>query len=67
MIPNINYEGHDWAVLSTWLTDDLVETYKKLANVATDEAETHRLRGRAQLLNLLLDFRNMAAADHPPL
>lgn len=65
--PIINYRGADWSLVEHWLEQELMDTYRKLANPETDAAETERLRGRAQFILLLLDLKNITAADLPPL
>lgn len=59
--PDLNYSGADWLRFEEWAAEALLDTYKKLASINIDEAETNRLRGRAALLTQLLDFRNIPA------
>lgn len=65
--PIINYRGADWSLVEHWLEQELMDTYRKLANPETDAAETERLRGRAQFINLLLDLKNQKPQDFLPL
>lgn len=66
-IPAINFQGRDWSLFQEWLEERLMETYQKLANPATDGAETDRLRGQAQLIAMLLDFKKPEPLEHEPL
>jgi hypothetical protein len=61
-IPSMNYHGADWASLATWLEEELLDTYKRLADPACSVADTERLRGRALFIGQLLDFPNAMAA-----
>lgn len=61
--PSLNYHGADWANLSAWLEQELLDTYKRLADPACSVADTERLRGRALFIGQLLDFPNDIAAQ----
>ena len=43
-----------WSVITDYLTDELMDTYKKLSNLATTPVETEQLRGKAAFINKLL-------------
>lgn len=60
--PNLNYRSSEWGSLKVWLEDELDTVYKRLANPACDEVQTHQLRGRASLLTQMLDFENIPSA-----
>lgn len=60
---NINFNGPDWTLFERWLAEDQYETYKRLANPKCSETETQQLRGRAMLIDYLLDLRNSAVED----
>ena len=59
---DINYQGSDWAIFTTWLLDQQQDTYKRLVSINNTEEETQRLRGRALFIEQLLDLRNNPAA-----
>lgn len=59
---NINFYGPDWALMEEWLAEELLTTYRRLANPSTGAAETEQLRGRALLISQLLDMPNNPAA-----
>lgn len=59
---NINFHGSDWAQIENWLAEELLNTYRRLANPASTAAETEQLRGRALLISQLLDLPNNPAA-----
>lgn len=59
---DINYQGSDWAIFTTWLLDQQQDTYKRLVSISNTEEETQRLRGRALFIEQLLDLRNNPAA-----
>lgn len=63
--PELNYVGNEWAALKVWLDEELETVYRRLANLTCTEAETQQLRGRASLLNQMLDFPNIVAAYRP--
>lgn len=65
--PALNYQGSDWSLFEEWLEGELMDCYKALANPATSEAETERLRGRAQFISLLLGFKNTELLGVQPL
>lgn len=65
--PAINYRGADWSLVEVWLEQELMDCYQKLANPATDAAETERQRGRAQFISLLLDLKNFEPENSLPL
>ena len=62
-VPAINFTGPDWTLFEQWLVERLMETYQNLANPATDGAATDRLRGQAQLITMLLDFKHTQPQD----
>ena len=43
-----------WAVVSAYLQDELMDTYKKLANIDTTPVVTEQLRGKATFIKKLL-------------
>lgn len=59
--PDVNYRGAEWAAVEDWLTAELQETYKHLAGLNIDEQKTQQLRGRASLIDMMLEFRHIAA------
>lgn len=59
---DINYQGSDWAIFTTWLLDQQQDTYKRLVSINNTEEETQRLRGRALFIEQLLDLHNNPAA-----
>jgi hypothetical protein len=59
---DINFQGSDWAIFTTWLLDQQQDTYKRLVSISNTEEETQRLRGRALFIEQLLDLRNNPAA-----
>ncbi len=60
--PNMNYLGNDWDALRRWLKDEQLNTYQRLVSINNTEEETQRLRGRALLIDQLLDFPNNPTA-----
>lgn len=62
-----NVHGQDWTLFEEWLAQEQFETYKRLANPKTSEAETQQLRGRSMMIDLLLDLRNNPAGSDSPL
>lgn len=59
--PHIQYNSPEWGKVEEWLAEALLDTYKRLAGLNTDENETQQLRGRASLLVQMLEFRNLDA------
>lgn len=60
--PDVNYASPEWARVEDWLAEELLETYRRLARLDVEEHTTQQLRGRAALLDQMLDFRNLPAA-----
>ena len=61
----MNYLGNDWYALRRWLKDEQLNTYQRLVSINNTEDETQRLRGRALLIDQLLDFPNNPTAWGP--
>lgn len=61
--PVLNYLGPDWGRVEEWLADELHETYRRLAGLNVTDIETQQLRGRAALLDQMLSFRLLDAAQ----
>lgn len=60
--PNLGFHGQDWQLLSQWLTKELEDVYKRLANLETTPDMTLILRGRASLITQMLDWPQLQAA-----
>lgn len=63
--PEIAFHGNDWGRQSEWLAEELLETYKRLANTRTPLEEIRGLQGRASLLAQMLEWPNLPAAGLP--
>ena len=63
--PKMNYLGQEWASLKGWLQTELEDCYKELASPLCPDVKTHQLRGRASLLQAMLDFPLNTAAGKP--
>jgi hypothetical protein len=59
----VNYLSPEWGRVEEWLAEELHETYRRLAGLTVDERETQQLRGRAALLDQMLSFRTLDAAQ----
>lgn len=59
--PDINYSIREWDVIEEWAKNELQEVYVKLANSKTTPEYTQQLRGRASLLQAMLDWKTNAA------
>lgn len=59
--PRIQYSSPEWAKIEEWLGQELYDTYKQLASLSASWEKTLVLRGRASLLEQMLDFRNLKA------
>lgn len=59
--PNINYMSPEWARMVEWLNEDLQETYRRLAALDVTPELTQQLRGRASLIQQMLDFPRQTA------
>jgi hypothetical protein len=64
--PNLAFQGQDWQELSQWLTEELGNVHKRLASLETTPEMTQILRGRASLINQMLDWPSLQAATKPP-
>lgn len=64
--PDMNFHGSDWFGLTTWLTDELEDSYKRLAGLETSEKQSDQIRGRIALLRQMLDFPSTIAAFNGP-
>jgi hypothetical protein len=60
-VPNIDLRSPQCAKIEEWLAQELLETYRRLANCDATEQDTQQLRGRASLLTQMLEFRNLMA------
>lgn len=63
--PDIDYSSPDWDRTEQWMRSELQDVYKRLAGLRTSPEETQQLRGRASLLQQMLDFRDAHAAFLP--
>lgn len=63
--PAINYNSPEWAVVEEWLSTELLELYRRIAQPQMDERDTQFYRGRASMLESMLEFRNMNDAFGP--
>lgn len=54
--PNITFDSPDWQRFESWLAGELLDTYRSLANTATDADRTQQLRGRAAFIDTLLSL-----------
>lgn len=63
--PEIAYHGSDWSLQTEWLANELLETYKRLANRNTPIDDLRVLQGRASVLSQMLDWPNLPAAGMP--
>jgi hypothetical protein len=52
--PYVSFESPDWKRFEEWLAGELLDTYRSLANTATDADRTQQLRGRAAFIDVLL-------------
>lgn len=59
--PKIQYTSREWTLVEEWLQEDLKVTYIKLASVFTTPEQTQQLRGRASLLQQMLDWKKDSA------
>lgn len=60
--PAVEFGSREWLAIEEWLTEQLQRVYKDLANPATSDEKTHQLRGRASLLQQMLDWKDNAAS-----
>lgn len=63
--PNINYSSPEWAKVEEWLADELLHTYKRIASPALDERDTQFQRGRASMIETMLEFRTLNDVYEP--
>lgn len=65
-LPRLNYYGHEWGALKSWLETELMDSYRGLARPDITEAEAHQMRGRIIFINQMLGWPDLYAAFNGP-
>lgn len=60
--PAVEFSGREWQAIEGWLKEQQATVYKLLANPATTDEKTQQLRGRASLIQEMLDWKDNAAS-----
>lgn len=63
--PEINYLSPEWGKIEEWLSAELLMVYRRIAQPQLDERETQFQRGRASMIETMLEFRSLDDALGP--